>query len=631
MSNMVRTRFASLLRNLLRRMDPEDEPAEDAPRPVAGTAPLAPAAPATPPATPPNGRLNFVRASVPPNANEIAVPLAPIVASLPMDLRGKIMTVPPPGLTINLPVETVTTQLAFGAVKISFGELRELAPGIFANAASALDNKLINLPLGEILPRLNPTLLARREASKVEVAADINGPFGGRADGIVFTTQPLKAPSTTTPPLPVRPATPAPAPLRVNQPVAPPKPAPATFTPTPTFQRSMPAAPVSPATPTPAPARVNLPVIPPTPVAPIAFAPPPGLQRTVTPTPPTPPVRAVTPAPVVQPFAFTQTPAPAPVKLTPAPAPPAPAMPAAPAPAVPAPEPTTIFATLWDLAEYWPEELKDEISRYALANISVPLSGDAVEAGLKRGRVTMSWRELRSLARPSSPASPNDQLELDLPLKVIAPLFLAAQKNSSAAKRKATVSEEIPNLFFGFPQSAPEPTVASAPPPVMPAPVAPKPVEKKTSDSNFFTWNDTSDTPKTEEAIYSPPPVPQTDFSHRFAPPKEVVARAAALPGVAGAVITLPDGLRVASEVPAEFNADTLAAFIPQIFERMNQSARELRMGALNNVSFTVGNVPWRIIRVNAVYLAAFGRAGESLPAAALTALAGELDRKKTP
>jgi predicted regulator of Ras-like GTPase activity (Roadblock/LC7/MglB family) len=627
MSNMVRTRFASLLRNLLRRMDPEDEPAEEAPRPVAGTAPLAPATPATPPATPPAGRLNFVRASVPPTANEIAVPLAPIVASLPMDLRGKIMTVPPPGLTINLPVETVTTQLAFGAVKISFGELRELAPGIFTNSGGEHDNKLINLPLGEILPRLNPTLLARREAPKVEVAADINGPFGGRADGIVFTTQPLKAPSTTTPPLPVRPATPAPTTVRVNQPVAPAKPvAPAAFTPPPTFQRSVPAKPVSPAAPAPTPARVNLPVNPPAPVAPIAFTPPPGLQRTVTPTPPTPPVRPMTPAPVVQPFAFAPAPAPAPVKPTPAPAPPAPVMPVA-----TAPEPTTIFATLWDLAEYWPEELKDEISRYSLANISVPLSGDAVEAGLKRGRVTMSWRELRSLARPSSPASPNDQLELDLPLKVIAPLFLAAQKSLSTAKRKAMVSEEIPNLFFGFPQSAPEPTVVSTPPPVVPAPVAPKPVEKKTSDSNFFTWNDTSDTPKTEEAIYSPPPVPQTDFSHRFAPPKDVVARAAALPGVAGAVITLPDGLRVASEVPAEFNADTLAAFIPQIFERMNQSARELRMGALNNVSFTVGNVPWRIIRVNAVYLAAFGRAGESLPAAALTALAGELDRKKTP
>ena len=107
------------------------------------------------------------------------------------------------------------------------------------------------------------------------------------------------------------------------------------------------------------------------------------------------------------------------------------------------------------------------------------------------------------------------------------------------------------------------------------------------------------------------------------------MARALALPGVVGVLVTLPDGLLVASEVPATFNADTLAAFIPQLFERMNQSAKELRMGALNNVSFTVGNVPWRIYRVNSVYLAAFGRAGEALPAAELARLAGELDRKR--
>ncbi len=56
---------------------------------------------------------------------------------------------------------------------------------------------------------------------------------------------------------------------------------------------------------------------------------------------------------------------------------------------------------------------------------------------------------------------------------------------------------------------------------------------------------------------------------------------------------------------------------------------RELRMGALNNVSFTVGNIPWKIFRVNAVYVAAFGRLGESLPSADIAALTNELDRKK--
>jgi predicted regulator of Ras-like GTPase activity (Roadblock/LC7/MglB family) len=555
MSNMVKSRFAGMLRGILRRMDPPPAPPAPVPRPITTGAPAAPAAPARPP---------FQQASLPPNGNEIAVPLAPIVAGLPMDLRGKIMIVPPPGMTINLPLETVTPQLAFGAVKITFGELRQLAPGIFANSGGAQDAKMVCLPLAEILPRLNSSLLACRATTKVEVDEDISGPFGGRGNGIAFTTQPLKPAAPAPAPLPPpRASTPAPAPT-----------APIPFTLPTGKQRSS------------------------APAGPAAFTPPPNLHRAVTPAPPAQPVR-------------------------PSPAPAVPKIAAAPAPQQ-APPPPAIFASLWDLAEFWSEELKDEISRYSLADVTVPLAGSAVEAGLKRGRVTMTWRELRTLARPSSPPSPNDQLELDLPLKVVAPLFLAAQKNLQGAKRKATVSSDIPNLFFGFPQAAPEPPVSA------PKPAAAKPAEKKSSDSNFYVWGDNGETPKAEENVYAPPPVPKTDFTSRFAPPKDVVARAAALPGVAGAVVTLPDGLRVASEVPPEFNADMLAAFIPQIFERMNQSAKELRMGALNNVSFTVGNVPWRIIRVNAVYLAAFGCAGESLPAAQLASLAAELDRKKT-
>ena len=43
---------------------------------------------------------------------------------------------------------------------------------------------------------------------------------------------------------------------------------------------------------------------------------------------------------------------------------------------------------------------------------------------------------------------------------------------------------------------------------------------------------------------------------------------------------------------------------------------------------FTVGNVPWKIFRVNAIFFAAFGRAGEPLPTTQLAALAAELDHK---
>ena len=102
----------------------------------------------------------------------------------------------------------------------------------------------------------------------------------------------------------------------------------------------------------------------------------------------------------------------------------------------------------------------------------------------------------------------------------------------------------------------------------------------------------------------------------------------AALDGVAGALIALPDGLMVANRMPPDVNADTIAAFLPQIFGKVSQCTKELRMGELNNLNFTVGNVPWKIYRVNAIFFAAFGRAGEPLPTVQLASLASELDHK---
>jgi predicted regulator of Ras-like GTPase activity (Roadblock/LC7/MglB family) len=403
----------------------------------------------------------------------------------------------------------------------------------------------------------------------MEVAEEVAGPFDRRGQGVVFTTQPLK-------PAPVAPAPdPAPEPLRV--PVSLPA-QPAAFTP--------PARPVAP------------------PTMPLTFPP-----RQTSPTTFTPPPKPASNGNgsgnghAIPPTSIKFTAAPVPLPVTPAIR-----------PELVQPSTQVILVSLGDLAATWPEEVRNEITRANLTNANVPLAVAMVEPGLKRGRVTMSWKQLRTLARPNSESSPNDGLELDLSLKVLAPVFLEAQKKQPGASRKVTVSAEIPNLFFGFPQ----PTAEAA---ITPAPVT---SNGKTVDTNFYGRATESETELRRKEN------PATDFLSRQAHPKEVVARAAALPGVAGAVVALPDGLRVASEVPVDLNPDTLAAFLPQIFERINQSTRELRMGPLNNVSFTVGNVPWKIFRVSSVYFAAFGRAGENLPTAQLAGLATELDRKKS-
>jgi predicted regulator of Ras-like GTPase activity (Roadblock/LC7/MglB family) len=272
-----------------------------------------------------------------------------------------------------------------------------------------------------------------------------------------------------------------------------------------------------------------------------------------------------------------------------------------------------IMVTLVSLAEAWPDVVRREIVDWGLVEARVALPFDAVEQGLKQGRVGFSWKTLRSWTRPAPRQgdSPNDGMVLELPLKLVAPLYLVRQRENGTHQQKVAVDDEIPNLFFGFPQ--PEQT-ASAPRP---------------SDSNFYVWDDGAEMLRGDDDYDTRSrPSPGTQFAAKYATPNEIVSRAAGLEGVAGALIALPDGLMVANSLPPDLNGETLAAFLPQIFGKVSLCTKELRMGELNNLHFTVGNVPWKIFRVNAIFFAAFGRAGEALPTAQLAALAADLDHK---
>jgi predicted regulator of Ras-like GTPase activity (Roadblock/LC7/MglB family) len=495
-----------------------------------------------------------------------------------MDLRAKLMKTPPASAFVSIPVEKVLSQLARGSVKVSFGELRAALPGLFANSGTDNDARQIALPLNEIISRISPTLLSRRAVKKVELADDIAGPFGTHTQGVNFT--PAQAPAKAAPMSPPK----APKPMS-----------------TPAALKFV------------TPPRASVPTT-------VATAPRPASVAPV----PVAPVAAVPPAPVVKPV-FS---APQHVPAAPIPFSHAPSTPTAgsfnSAPQIPVEDP--ILAPLSALAEKWPNAIKMEMIQTDLMSAQAALPPSLIEPGLKRGRVTILWKNLRMMIRPKPPlVSVHDSVEIELPLKILAPLFFSSQKAAGLAKQKVSVSAEIPNLFHGSKQAeaaiSPMPAPASAPAPI-PAPAQAAPA--KPADTNYFSKSETpSDTEFKRQAS------PGTDFMSRGATPGEVVARAMALPGVAGAVVALYDGLMIASQVPPDLNADTVAAFLPQIFARTGQSTKELRMGELNNLSFTVGNVPWKIFRVNALYFAAFGRAGEAMPAAPLAALAGLLDRKK--
>jgi predicted regulator of Ras-like GTPase activity (Roadblock/LC7/MglB family) len=280
-----------------------------------------------------------------------------------------------------------------------------------------------------------------------------------------------------------------------------------------------------------------------------------------------------------------------------------------------------LLVGLTSLAEGWPEAVRQELVQMNLVEARVALPTEVVERALKQGRIAFTWKTLRSWVKPTPlpAASAHDSTVLELPLKVVAPPFLARQKEAGKLQRKVVVDDEIPNLFFGFPRpESGSASVASAG-----STSAPRP-----ADTNFYVWDDSSDRARIQDDEVKRGPSPGTKFVAKYATPNEVVSRAAALDGVAGALIALPDGLMVASRLPADLNGDTLAAFLPQIFGKVNQCTKELRMGELNNVNFTVGNIPWKIFRVNAIFFAAFGRSGEPLPTAQLAALAAELDHR---
>lgn len=537
----------------------------------------------------------------------LTLPLQTILPQLSPELQERVVA-EGQNVSISIPMQTILPQLAHGSVKISFGELRALAPGVFTSASDR-DHVLVQLPLSEILPRINPVFLRRRQNQKrLEVPNDIVGPFADYGKG-VFISAP--EPSTQTKRHPVSTTTGL-HPHAIAQPS--------------TVQKQVPQLKQS-QQPQPEQKQAET------------------RQPTLTPTPQTPPKKpTMIQRTIAQNISEQKAPKPNIVQ---------PSLPpttqsdevkvrqqAEPVTNATTSKEEVLLVPLAQLCEGWPELVKQEIAISNLSRAFVALPTRFVEAGLKQARISCTWKQLRGWVRPPMPkdsVSMCDDISLELPLRIVAPLFLARTPRNRPQK-KIQYDTEIPDVFY-TPATAPRPDTSVLEKRVQSTlqqgPIANEFCSVETqhtetpTETDYYIWHDEKETPLQPEQVFKKgTKTPGTDFLRRFAPPNEIVARAVALEGVAGALIALPDGLLVAADVPPEFNPDTLAAFLPQMFARVSQCTKELRMGPLNNLNFTVGNVPWRIFKIGAIFFAAFGRAGVPLPTAQLAALAAELDRK---
>ena len=158
------------------------------------------------------------------NGKGVELPLQPILAGLPLELQPRLKRQDAGALTVCVPLEKILAQLASGAVKIPFGELRQAAPDLFT-AENDRDRVLVAIPLAEVLARLNPALIKRRREQKlVEVPEDVLSPFDRRGQGLAISGAPTQPQAGPAP----RHSSPAPPPTAAS-----PARSEITFTPTP--------------------------------------------------------------------------------------------------------------------------------------------------------------------------------------------------------------------------------------------------------------------------------------------------------------------------------------------------------------------------------------------------------------
>ncbi len=511
-----------------------------------------------------------------------SLPLRAILEKLPQELRAIVNQMPDPSVKIVLPVNTILKQLATGAVKMSLASLLRQAPqGTFKKTAVE-DKQMVDVPLAEVFKCVDAARLGRRsDQRRYDVPDDVAGLFGKNGNTRSVTPAAAAAAEAQRSEAP-KPTAPAPQPVQIPLP------------------------------------RVEQPKIVRMPgIAPASEIPANGNGNGNG--------HAVAPAPVSTPKPQAPASAPKP-RATPA-----------------AVSNGELVISFVELASAWPEGIRSALSHVS-GDTKFVIPAPAVSAGLQKGRVAFPWSQVRMWLKPgltAAAAIPED-FELVFPLRIMAPAFVAA---TGATKRReaAEIDHSLPDFFgpsAGQPAKAEAPVIAPAAEPAAvaaPAPVAEAvpavveppveiaaPAPEPVGAPLKFTLVREEAVPMEEEpapvaAIAEPVAEPvvepaATPLTASASSPAEIVRLACDLPGVAGAVVGLDEGMAIAQKLPPGFSADTFAAFMPQIFGRLEKYTTEMQLGAALEITIQTEHGPCHIARRGKIYFGTLGRAGERLP-----------------
>ena len=531
--------------------------------------------------------------------------LSVIVNSLSEEMKVLIRQAPAETATVALPVPTIMKQLPTGCVKISLASLHRQAHGVFVPLVAG-DKRTVDVPLAEIFRHVSPRSLKRRADQRIfDLPENGFNLFGNAANPyeIAPTDEDEQPPADSTV-LDLTPDVPGSLKLQGG--------GPGSRVPEKRTGGTLGALPA------------------PKPVSPGGINP----MRVVA--PPSNLVAVANSKPPLEPGIPPKNDGP-PVTLS-----------------------------LSAVAEAWPEEVRSHLEEACNSEASLAVPMSLLSQAVAKGRVVFTWGQVCGWIEPEPVAlgDIDENTSLAIPLKIAAPAFLAASKQTRATRKSVRFDESIPALFSGG--DLPPPRHISVPGPELPAMEAPlleaerapdaPHVESDTSDQSDHTANahgldtihlaDSPVSPEPEAApalelqLHDPAPAPHHaklpetvgeafGDPHKFDwTPSEIVQSTVKLPGVSGAVVALQEGLQVASSLPDGVKSDVVAAFLPQIFARLNQYAGEMKLGEVDDLLFTTHGAHCQIYRLGFVYFAVLGRPGESLPWHELRLISEELARQ---
>ncbi len=544
---------------------------------------------------------------------------------------------------LRLPLPLLQAQLAKGAVKLPLVQFRQYSPAGLFPENPAKDSTEVEIPIADVIPLLKPEHFARRpNQRKIEVPDDI-GVIFGPGSGLKVAETKGRPGALLPPPASAAPA-PAPSPAAyaaangldsIPDPFQRKTPDPAPVLPVPEAKIPAPKLPAqkAPVPAPPAPAakiqpKVPLPKVAPKPAAATAPVDPPAPAVATAIEPEAAAVElnsAPIPAPKLDPSLATLKAAP----KVPAPAPKVPAV-RAPVPKTSAskaagpqtPEGNFTLA-LMDVAAYWSEKGRNDLQNLYRHTVEIPMS--TLEKALKAGRLLFQWREIRPwlrLAPGNGMPALADDLEIEFPLAIIAPRFMEA-RGGMRPKEEIDLGD-IPDVFE---QKLPRPNQNATP-------SAPTLVATAVPFENTAALMDSNSASKTGDTAFIKRTAgkPLLEFGEIFGQPEkkdwtlsEVAQKTLGLRGVAGAIIATTDGLLVAGNWPGGPKNDAVAAFVPQMYNKILQYSKELKIGEPSNFMLTIDNVPLQIFKAGNSYFTVIGRRGENLPKAQLNAVATRL------